>query len=157
MLPVVLGCLLIQIVISVRMTRLNIRKQEYYQERLAQNMNFYSQLDDIKSLGWERVVIERNKIMRAQENRLHKLFYFYLNIYTSILLFAPSLTMLFYILLKFGEGGLHTLSARNAFTVYNYINQTNTPMANLPTTVRNCLNAYGAMNRLNNFFNAEEI
>lgn len=91
--------------------------------------------------------------MRAKENKLHFIYYFYLNIYSSILNFAPSFTMLLYLLAQIAR--LQEISSRNAYVVFSYLNMLINPLLNLPMTIRYCIQAASALKRLDNFFDAD--
>ena len=75
-----------------------------------------------------------------------------MNVYNSILTFAPCLTTLFYLLITISQGDVSQLSPKNAYVVYTYINQIILPLRNLPSTIVFCMQAHKAMKRLNNFF-----
>ena len=156
LLPVIILSLTFQILINHRKAQINHEKLPFYHDRLAMNIAFYDRLGEIKSMGWEEVMMRKNKEARGIENKKHLAFFIYQNIYLFTVAFIPTLLMTFFLLAAESSNQLNTTSPRRAYTVYTYIIMIELPLRSFPYAVVNIFQAINAAKHLFNFFSAEE-
>jgi hypothetical protein len=111
----------LQILINFRKSEINQEKLYKYQERLAMNIDFYDKFGEIKAMGWENIMLRKNKEARRLENKKHVLFFSIHNIYLFSVAFIPSLIMIFFILAAYGMNQMNAQTPRRAYTVYTYV------------------------------------
>lgn len=61
LLPVIILSLFLQILVNYRKAEINQEKLPFYHERLAMNIAFYDRFGDIRSMGWEEVMMRKNR------------------------------------------------------------------------------------------------
>lgn len=91
---VILFSLVLQLLIDRHVAKLTLRKLKYYSERLTCNLEMFSSLKQLKSLGWEELVTLKNTQYRKIENRYNLKCYLYNSFYSFIVNFAPPLSVL---------------------------------------------------------------
>ena len=64
-------------------------KLGHYQNRITSNIEMFSNLKQIKSMGWEDLLTKRNAELRKPENAYNKRIFIYNSIYNFLVSFAP--------------------------------------------------------------------
>ena len=121
MLGVVILSLFFQILICWRVAVLGVVKLSYYQKRITFNIEAFSGLKQLKSLGWEELLTLRNQEMRKPENYYNKKCFLYNSIYNFIVGFVPPLIIFLILVIDLARSPTDSLSTTYIYTLISYI------------------------------------
>jgi ABC-type multidrug transport system fused ATPase/permease subunit len=157
MLGVVILSLFFQILICWRVAVLGVVKLSYYQKRITFNIEAFSGLKQLKSLGWEELLTLRNQEMRKPENYYNKKCFLYNSIYNFIVGFVPPLIIFLILVIDLARSPTGSLSTTYIYTLISYIGLIYGPINSLPSTIVTAFQTATCGRRMDKLLAIEEI
>lgn len=154
---VVIVSIIFQVFICKRVAVNSIKKFNHFQDRISANIEMFSCLKQIKSLGWEEIISERNKKLRANENKYNRKIFLYQSIYGFIVSFAPALTIFLVLAIDLGVKGTSAFQQTHVFVMISYISLIYGPLNNLPSAIVASLQTHASARRMDKLLEMEEM
>lgn len=154
---VVIVSIVFQIFICRRVAINSIKKFNHFQDRISANIEMFSCLKQIKSLGWEEIITTRNQKLRANENRYNRKIFLYQSLYGFVVSFAPALTIFLVLAIDLAVKGTSQFEATHVFILISYISLIYGPLNNLPSAIVASLQTHTSARRMDKLFEMEEM
>lgn len=154
---VILASLIFQVCICWRVAKLGVSKLGHFQNRIASNIEFFSNLKQIKSLGWEDLIAKQNKEMRKSENYYNQRIFLYNSIYNFIVSFAPTLTIFLILVIHLAANRHSPFTTTYIYTLISYIGLIYGPINSLPSTIISAIQTSECCKRMDKLIAIEEV
>lgn len=132
---VIIVCLAVQIYIDWLVAKFTITKLNLYQERVTFNIEMLSGYQQLKSLGWEEFVNQKNKEIRKKENKYNRRIFFLNSLYIFIVMFAPPLIVFLVLMVALAGDGKSDFLTKHVYTIIAYVGLIYGPLAQLPAAI----------------------
>lgn len=140
------------------MAEANSEKVAALKQRMKFNFEVFSAIREVKALGWEDVIMDRNRQFRQRENANNERYLTFSNVYDLMINLTPTLSVLLMFLLEFMTKGKLRLDPVRVFTVLSFVALTNGPAKSLLTVMVSWKNGADAFKRVASFLaEAEEL
>lgn len=90
----------VQVFLNKKMSSVRNRKLAVLSDRVNTNIELISSIREVKTLGWEQLIIDKNSGYRSQENKFNRTFFYLSNLFELIINITPAATVLLVFLLK---------------------------------------------------------
>lgn len=157
MLAVVLLSFCFQMLICWRVAKLSLLKLSHYQKRVAFNIEAFSGLKQLKSMGWEGLLTRHNREMRKSENFYNKQCFLFNSLYNFIVGYAPPLIMFSILVIDLAQSDTSELNTTYIYTLISYIGLIYGSINSLPSTIVAAIQTVACGRRVDALLAIEEM
>lgn len=111
----------------------------------------------MKTLGWEDLIINKNRQFREKENQANQRYYTLANIYDLVINLSPTLTVFIIFLIQLLVSTSSSFDTAQVYTVLSFVGMTYGPTKSLLNTIVVSLDGTAALRKIDHLLKAEEI
>jgi len=142
--------------LSMSMAQVSREQLHILKDRMKFNIEAFSAIREVKTLGWEDVVVERNRRFRHQENAKNQQYFTLANAYDLLINLTPTLSVLFIFLLEVATARKSRLSPALVYTILSFVGMTYAPSKSLVSMMVGWRRAKSAFERIARFLQEAE-
>lgn len=123
--------------------------------RISSNVELFTSIKEVKLLGWENLIIKKNRKFRGKENELNKKYFFLSNIYDMVINLTPALSVFLIFLLQMLLNGGKSFDTATVYSTLSFIGMTYSPTKSLLNVIITVINGKAAIMRLDDLLSAD--